>query len=140
MLAHMSGPAANSTAHAAIAVEATMAWLSRSDARQSQQLPQCVDRPMVRVRKGCYRRLGYSGYLKLAVVHASRSALSTVHAQQSVAATTQQGSMVCTVGTTAMRPLCMRRTRGAKPSSRAKGTGNAAKDADAPSRGTDTRA
>jgi hypothetical protein len=56
MLAHMSGPAANSTAHAAIAVEATMAWLSRSDARQSQQLPQCVDRPMGWVRQRCYRR------------------------------------------------------------------------------------
>jgi hypothetical protein len=47
MLAGMSAAAANSTAHAAIAVEATMARLSRSDARQSQQLPKCVDRPMV---------------------------------------------------------------------------------------------
>ncbi len=88
-----------------------MARLSRSDARQSQQLPQCVDRPMAWVRKGCYRRLGYSGYLKLAVAHASRSALSTVHAQQSVAATTQQGSMVCTVGSSVMCFLCMCRTR-----------------------------
>jgi hypothetical protein len=52
----MSAAAANSTAHAAIAVEATMARLSRSDARQSQQLPKCVDRPMAWVRKGCYRR------------------------------------------------------------------------------------
>jgi hypothetical protein len=51
---------------------------------------------------GCVRGAsgaeGYPGYLKLAVAHASRSALSTVHAQQSVAATTQQGSMLCTVG------------------------------------------
>ena len=39
MLARMSAAAANSTAHDAIAVEATMARLSRSDARQSQQLP-----------------------------------------------------------------------------------------------------
>jgi hypothetical protein len=52
----MSAAAANSTAHAAIAVEATMARLSRSDARQPQQLPKCVDRPMAWVRKGCYRR------------------------------------------------------------------------------------
>jgi hypothetical protein len=56
MLARMSAAAASSTAHAAIAVEATMARLSRSDARQSQQLPKCVDRPMAWVRKGCYRR------------------------------------------------------------------------------------
>ena len=55
MLAGMSA-AANSTAHDAIAVEVTMARLSRSDARQSQQLPKCVDRPMVWVRQGCYRR------------------------------------------------------------------------------------
>ena len=33
-----------------------MARLSRSDARQSQQPPKCVDRPMAWVRKGCYRR------------------------------------------------------------------------------------
>ena len=38
----------------AIAAEAAM--LLRSDARQSQQLPKCVDRPMAWVRKGCYRR------------------------------------------------------------------------------------
>ena len=56
MLARMSAAAANSTAHAAIAAEATMARLSRSDARQPQQLPKCVDRPMAWVRKGCYRR------------------------------------------------------------------------------------
>jgi hypothetical protein len=55
MLARMSAAAANSTAHAAIAVEATMARLSRSDARQPQQLPKCVDRPMAWVRKECYR-------------------------------------------------------------------------------------
>ena len=52
----MSAAAANSTAHAAIAVEAAMARLSRSDAYQSQLLPKCVDRPMVWVRQGCYRR------------------------------------------------------------------------------------
>jgi hypothetical protein len=52
----MSAAAANSTAHAAIAVEATMARLSRSDARPSQQLPKCDDRPMAWDRKGCYRR------------------------------------------------------------------------------------
>ena len=56
MLAHMSAAAANSTAHDAIAVEAAMARLLRSDARQSQRLPKCVDRPMAWVRKGCYRR------------------------------------------------------------------------------------
>ena len=56
MLARMSAAAANSTAHAAIAAEAAMARLSRSDARQPQQLPKCVDRPMAWVRKGCYRR------------------------------------------------------------------------------------
>jgi hypothetical protein len=56
MLARMSAAAANSTAHDAIAVEATMARLSRSDARQPQQLPKCVDRPMAWVRKRCYRR------------------------------------------------------------------------------------
>ena len=56
MLARMSAAAANRTAHAAIAVEAAMAWRSRSDARQPQQLPKCVDRPMAGVRKGCYRR------------------------------------------------------------------------------------
>jgi hypothetical protein len=48
----MSAAAANSTAHDAIAVEAAMARLLRSDARQPQQLPKCVDRPMVWVRKG----------------------------------------------------------------------------------------
>jgi hypothetical protein len=37
-------------------IEATMARLSRSDARQSPQLPTCVDRPMAWVLKGCYRR------------------------------------------------------------------------------------
>jgi hypothetical protein len=56
MLAGMSAAAANSTAHDAIAVEATMARLSRSSARQSQQLSKCVDRPMAWARKGCYRR------------------------------------------------------------------------------------
>ncbi len=56
MLARMSAAAANSTAHDVIAVEATMERLSRSDVRQSQQLPKCVDRPMAWVRKGCYRR------------------------------------------------------------------------------------
>ena len=56
MLAGMSAAAANSTAHAAIAVEATMARLSRSDVRQLPQPPKCVDRPMAWVRKGCYRR------------------------------------------------------------------------------------
>ncbi len=56
MLARMSAAAANNTAHAAIAVEAAMVRLLRSDAHQSQQLPKCVDRPMVWVRKGCYRR------------------------------------------------------------------------------------
>ena len=56
MLACMSAAAANSTAHAAIAVEAAMARLSRSDARQPQQLPNRVDRPMAWVLKGCYRR------------------------------------------------------------------------------------
>ena len=45
MLARMSAAAANSTAHAAIAVEAAMARLSRSDARQSPQPPKCVARP-----------------------------------------------------------------------------------------------
>ncbi len=39
MLARMRAAAANSTAHDAIAVEASMAQLSRSDARQPQQLP-----------------------------------------------------------------------------------------------------
>ena len=39
MLARMRAAAADSTAHEAIAVEASMARLSRSDARQSQQLP-----------------------------------------------------------------------------------------------------
>ena len=39
MLARMSAAAANSTAHDAIAVEASMARLSQSDARQPQQLP-----------------------------------------------------------------------------------------------------
>ena len=53
MLARMSAAAADSTAHAAILIEAAMAWLSRSDARQSQLLPKCVDRPMAWVRKGC---------------------------------------------------------------------------------------
>ena len=38
-LARMRAAAANSTAHDAIAVEASMARLSRSDARQPQQLP-----------------------------------------------------------------------------------------------------
>ncbi len=52
MLARMSAAAANSTAHDAIAVEATMAWLLRFDARQSQQLPNRFDRSMVWVRKG----------------------------------------------------------------------------------------
>jgi hypothetical protein len=61
----------------------------------------------------------------------SRSALSTVHAQQSVAATTQQGPMVRTVGSTRMVQ--------SKPSSGAVGPDNAAKDTDAPSGGTDTR-
>jgi predicted metalloendopeptidase len=56
MLVRMSAAAANSTAHDAIAVEARIERLSRSDARQLQQLPKCVDRPMVWVRKGCYRR------------------------------------------------------------------------------------
>jgi predicted metalloendopeptidase len=56
VLARMRAAAANSTAHDAIAVEASMARLSRSDARQPQQLPKCVDRPMAWVRKGCYRR------------------------------------------------------------------------------------
>ena len=56
MLARMSAAAANSTAHDAIAAEAAMARLSRSDARQSQLLLKCVDRPMACVRKGCYRR------------------------------------------------------------------------------------
>jgi hypothetical protein len=56
MLARMSAAAANSTAHAAIAFEAAMARVLRSDARQSQQLPNRVDRPMVWVCKGCYRR------------------------------------------------------------------------------------
>ena len=56
MLARMSAAAANSTAHAAIAAEAAMARLSRSDAHQSQQLPNRVDRSMVWVRQGCYRR------------------------------------------------------------------------------------
>ena len=46
MLARMSAAAANSTAHDAIAVEATMARLLRSDAHQSPQPPKCVDRPM----------------------------------------------------------------------------------------------
>ena len=41
----------------------------------------------------------------------SRSALSTVHAQQSVAATTQQRSMVCTVGSSVMCPSGICRTR-----------------------------
>ena len=49
-LGRMSAAAANSTAHDAIAVEAAMAWRSRSDARQPQQLPKCVDRPMALVR------------------------------------------------------------------------------------------
>ncbi len=92
-------------------IEAAMARLSRSDARQSPQPPKCVDRPMAWVRKGAIGAEGYPGYLKLAVAHASRSALSTVHAQQSVATTTQQGSMVCTVGSSVMCPLCMCRTR-----------------------------
>ena len=57
MLARMSAAAADSTAHDAIAVaEAAMAWLSRSDACQSQQLPKCVDRPMAWVLTGTYRR------------------------------------------------------------------------------------
>ncbi len=56
MLVRMSAAAANSTAHDAIAVEARVERLSRSDARQSQQLPTCVDRPMGWVRKGSYRR------------------------------------------------------------------------------------
>ena len=56
MLARMSAASANSTAHDAIAVEAAMARLLRSDARQSQLLPKCVDRPMAWVRKGCLRR------------------------------------------------------------------------------------
>ena len=56
MLARMSAAAANRTAHDAIAVEAAMAWLSRSDACQSQQLPKCVDRPMAWVLTGTYRR------------------------------------------------------------------------------------
>ena len=63
-----------------------MARLSRSDARQSQQLPKCVDRPMGWVRRGAIGAEGSPGYLELAVARASRSALSTVHAQQSVAA------------------------------------------------------
>jgi hypothetical protein len=111
MLAGMSAAAANSTAHDAIAVEAAMAWRSRSDARQPQQLSKCVDRPMAWVLKGAIGAQGYPGYLKLAVAHASRSALSTVRAQQSVAATTRQGSMVCTVCSSVMCPLCMCRTR-----------------------------
>jgi predicted metalloendopeptidase len=52
MLARMSAAAANSTAHAAIAFEAAMARVLRSDARQSQQLPKCVDRPMAWVCNG----------------------------------------------------------------------------------------
>jgi predicted metalloendopeptidase len=56
MLARMSAAAANSTAHDAIAVEATMARRSRSDSRQPPLLPKCVDRPMAWVCKGCYRR------------------------------------------------------------------------------------
>jgi hypothetical protein len=57
MLARMSAAATDSTAHDAIAVaEAAMAWLSRSDACQSQQLPKCVDRPMAWVLTGTYRR------------------------------------------------------------------------------------
>ena len=88
-----------------------MARLSRSDAHQLQQLPKCVDRPIAWVRKGCCGAEGYPGYLKLAVAHARRSALSTVRAQQSVAATTQQGSMVCTVGSSVTCPLCMCRKR-----------------------------
>jgi hypothetical protein len=57
MLARMSAAATDSTAHDAIAVaEAAMAWLSRSDASQSQQLPKCVDRPMAWVLTGTYRR------------------------------------------------------------------------------------
>ncbi len=34
-------------------IEAAMARLSRSDARQSPQPPKCVDRPMAWARKGC---------------------------------------------------------------------------------------
>ena len=56
MLTGMSAAAANSTAHAAIAVKETMTRLSRSDARQPPQLPKCADRPMAWVHKGRYRR------------------------------------------------------------------------------------
>ena len=69
-----------------------------------------IGRWLGRVR-GAIGAQGYPGYLKLAVAHASRLALSTVHAQQSVATTTQQGSMVCTVGSSVMCPLCICRTR-----------------------------
>ena len=109
MLARMSASTANSTAHDAIAVEASMARLSRSDARANRS---SCRRALIGRWLGCVRGAsgaeGYPGYLKLAVAHASRSALSTVRAQQSVAATTQQGSMVCTVGSSVMCPLWAR--------------------------------
>jgi hypothetical protein len=38
---------------ARVHIEATMARLLRSDARQPQQPPKCVDRPMAWVRKEC---------------------------------------------------------------------------------------
>ena len=98
MLVRMSAAAANSTAHAAIAVEATMARLSLSDARQSQQLPTCVDSPMVWARKcaiGACQPLGAE--------HGECAAVG--------GCPTQQGSMVCTVGSSVMCPLCICRTR-----------------------------
>jgi hypothetical protein len=91
MLVRMSVAAANSTAHDAIAVEATMARLSRFDARQSQQLPTCVDSPMVWARKcaiGACQPLG-----------AEHGACAAVCDRQ-----TQQGWSICTAGSTVVCP------------------------------------
>ncbi len=66
---------------------------------------------MVRVCRVLSSPKGPLGTLSWQLHMLSRSALSTVHAQQSVAATTQQRSMVCTVGSSVMCPLCMCRTR-----------------------------
>jgi hypothetical protein len=92
-------------------IEAAMARLSRSDARQSPQPPKCVDRPMAWVRKGAIGAEGYPGYLK-----AGSCTCQPLGAEHGACAAvggcpTQQGSMVCTVGSSGMCPSCICRTR-----------------------------
>jgi hypothetical protein len=85
---------------------------------------------------------GYPGYLKLAVAHARRSALSTVRCMRSSLWPPRRSRARWSVPLAAAScaPRACAGRAWCKPSSRAKGTDNAAKDTDAPSRGADTRA